>query len=114
VLAGDVVKAKKPAPDIYLMAAQELGVSPAACVVVEDSNNGVESAHSAGMKCVATVSGYTRNEDFSHAPIVLSCLGDPGGEKCEVLENRSEARPVDCFRVGDLEAVAAGGVGAGR
>jgi HAD superfamily hydrolase (TIGR01509 family) len=105
VLAGDVVKAKKPAPDIYLMAAQELGVPPGACVVVEDSNNGVESAYSAKMKCVATVSGYTRAEDFSHASIVLTCLGDPGGEKCAVLENRSAARPVDCFRVSDLEAV---------
>ena len=109
VLAGDVVKAKKPAPDIYLMAAQELGVPPEACVVLEDSNNGVESAYSAGMKCVATVSGYTRNEDFSRASIVLTCLGDPGGEKCEVLENRSTARPVGHFRVSDLEAVLSGG-----
>jgi len=41
VLAGDVVKAKKPAPDIYLLAAERLGVSPAECVVVEDSNNGL-------------------------------------------------------------------------
>ena len=48
VLAGDVVKAKKPAPDIYLMAAKELGVPPEDCVVVEDSNNGVESAYGAG------------------------------------------------------------------
>jgi hypothetical protein len=54
---------------------------------------------------VATVSGYTRNEDFSHASIVLTCLGDPGGEKCEVLENRSAAKPVDCFRVCDLEGL---------
>jgi hypothetical protein len=61
------------------------------------------------MKCVATVSGYTRNEDFSHASIVLTCLGDLGGEKCEVIENRSEARPVGCFRVSDLEAVLSGG-----
>jgi len=105
LLAGDMVEAKKPAPDIYLMAAQELKVSPAACVVVEDSNNGVESAYRAGMKCVATVSGYTRAEDFSHASIVLTCLGDPGGEKCEVLKNRSAARPMGCFHVSDLEAV---------
>jgi HAD superfamily hydrolase (TIGR01509 family) len=105
VLAGDVVKAKKPAPDIYLMAARELDVPPEACVVVEDSNNGVEAAHSAGMACVVTVSGYTRDEDFSHASIVLTSLGDPGGEKCEVLQNRSAARPVDWFRASDLEAV---------
>jgi len=105
VLAGDCVKAKKPAPDIYLLAAKELGVSPAECVVVEDSNNGVEAAAGAGMKCVVTVSGYTREEDFSRAAIVLSCLGDPGGEVCEVLENRSAARPAGWFRLADLEAV---------
>jgi HAD superfamily hydrolase (TIGR01509 family) len=108
VLAGDVVKAKKPAPDIYLMASQELGIPPEACVVVEDSNNGVAAAHAAGMKCVVTVSGYTREEDFSKASIVLTCLGDPAGEGGEVLENRSAARPGPYFTVADLEAVLGG------
>jgi HAD superfamily hydrolase (TIGR01509 family) len=105
VLAGDCVKAKKPAPDIYLLAAGELGVPPAECVVMEDSNNGVEAAAEAGMKCVVTVSGYTREEDFSKAGIVLTCLGDPGGEVCEVLENRSAARPRNWFTLADLENV---------
>jgi HAD superfamily hydrolase (TIGR01509 family) len=108
VLAGDCVKAKKPAPDIYLLTAKELGVAPAECVVVEDSNNGVESAAAAGMNCVVTVSGYTKEEDFSKAAIVLSCLGDPGGEVAEVLANRSAARPSGFFRVADLEKVLAG------
>lgn len=107
VLAGDVVKAKKPAPDIYLLAAERLGVKPSECVVVEDSNNGLMAAVSAGMKCVVTVSGYTREEDFSEADIVLSCLGDPGGEVCQVLANRSGARPGACFTVDDLQTVLA-------
>jgi HAD superfamily hydrolase (TIGR01509 family) len=107
VLAGDVVKAKKPAPDIYLLAAERLGVRPAECVVVEDSNNGVESAAAAAMKCVVTVSGYTREEDFSKAAIVLTCLGDPGAERCEVLANRSAARPGAYFTAADLEGVLA-------
>ena len=107
VLAGDCVPAKKPAPDIYLLAARMLGVSPADCVVVEDSSNGVASAADAGMKCVVTVSGYTRDEDFSRAAIVLTCLGDPGGELCQVLRNRSAARPAGFFQVADLEAVRA-------
>jgi HAD superfamily hydrolase (TIGR01509 family) len=107
VLAGDCVKAKKPAPDIYQLGAEKLGVSPADCVVVEDSSNGVVSAADAGMKCVVTVSGYTRDEDFSRAAIVLTCLGDPGGELCQVLENRTEARPAGFFQVADLEAVRA-------
>lgn len=108
VLAGDCVKAKKPAPDIYLLAAEKLGVEPRRCVVVEDSNNGLQSALAAGMKCVVTVSGYTKEEDFTGAEIVLSSLGDPGGEPCKVLANRSAARPGGWFTVGDLEAILAG------
>lgn len=105
VLAGDCVKAKKPAPDIYLLAARELNVSPGQCVVVEDSANGLEAATAAGMRCVVTVSGYTREEDFASAAIVVTCLGDPEGEVCEVLENRSRARPSAWFTVDDLERV---------
>jgi len=108
LLAGDVVQAKKPAPDIYLLTAARLAVAPADCVVIEDSNNGVVAAASAGMKCVVTVNGYTREEDFSQADIVLSCLGDPGGEVCQVLASRSEARPGAGFTVDDLEQVLAG------
>jgi HAD superfamily hydrolase (TIGR01509 family) len=108
VLAGDCVKAKKPAPDIYLLTAKELGVSPAQCVVVEDSANGLQAAIAAGMKCVVTVSGYTKEEDFSTAAIVLSCLGDPGGETCEVLANCSAAQPAGCFRLSDLEKLLEG------
>ncbi len=73
--------------------------------MVEDSNNGLEAAAAAGMKCVVTVSGYTRDEDFSKAAIVLTCLGDPGGEQCEVLANRSPARPSAWFSVADLEKI---------
>lgn len=105
VLAGDCVKAKKPAPDIYLLAAEKLGLPPSRFVVVEDSGNGVEAAVAAGMKCVVTVSGYTAEEDFSRASIVLSCLGDPGGEECKVRANRSTARPGSWFTADDLEAI---------
>jgi HAD superfamily hydrolase (TIGR01509 family) len=105
VLAGDVVKAKKPAPDIYLLAAEKLNVAPGECVVIEDSRNGLEAAVAAGMKCVVTVSGYTREEDFTEASIVLSCLGDPAGEACRVLANRSKAHPGAYFTVDDLEMV---------
>ena len=107
VLAGDCVKAKKPAPDIYLLAAEKLEVAPSQCVVVEDSSNGVEAAAGAGMKCVVTVSGYTREEDFSKAAIVLTCLGDPGGEVCQVLANRSRASLSAYFTADDLEQILA-------
>ena len=102
-LAGDMVKAKKPAPDIYLMVCDELKVSPGECVVVEDSRNGLEAAHAAGMKVIVTVNGYTRDEDFSEACLVVSCLGDPGGETCEVLANRSRVMPGPYLTVENLE-----------
>lgn len=105
VLAGDVVKAKKPSPDIYTLAAKELGVAPQDCIAVEDSHIGVLAATKAGMRTIVTVSSYTWYEDFSDAEIVLTCLGDPQGEHCQVLENRSLAQPGEYFTVEDLETV---------
>ncbi len=108
VLGGDIVPNKKPAPDIYLLAAARLGVAPEDCVVVEDSNNGLRAALAAGMKCVVTVSGYTRDEDFTGAALVLTCLGDPGGESCTVLANGLRAEPGAWLTVEDLERVRSG------
>lgn len=48
VVTGDRVKNGKPAPDIFLLAASELGVHPTACAVAEDSGNGIRAAHAAG------------------------------------------------------------------
>jgi HAD superfamily hydrolase (TIGR01509 family) len=105
VLAGDIVKAKKPAPDIYNLAAQKLDLDPANCVVVEDSRNGLLAAKAAGMTCIITVNEITKNEGFSEAAIVLSSLGDPGGERTVVIQNRTTARPAGYFTVNDLEMV---------
>jgi HAD superfamily hydrolase (TIGR01509 family) len=55
--AGDEVIRGKPAPDVYLLAAERLGVSAAECVAVEDTGPGAESAGAAGM----TVVGVVRN-----------------------------------------------------
>ncbi len=53
VVWGEAVKNKKPAPDIFLLAAQKLGINPKECVVVEDAVNGVQAARAAGMRCIA-------------------------------------------------------------
>ena len=60
IFAGDVVKNKKPAPDVYLLAASTLNVAPSRCWVVEDSEIGLKAAKAAGMKCVVTKSIYTK------------------------------------------------------
>ena len=80
VLAGDVVAHKKPAPDIYLLALERLGVEPQECVVVEDSAIGMRAALAAGIDCIVTTSAYTANEDFSGAGRVVRDLGEPPGD----------------------------------
>lgn len=49
IICGDMVERSKPAPDIFLKAAEELGVNPEVCYVIEDSYNGIRGAHAAGM-----------------------------------------------------------------
>ena len=78
VAAGDVVPAKKPAPDIFHLALEELGLPAQACVAIEDSANGVRAALGAGLRALlVTVNGYTRDEDFSAAALVTDGLGGP-------------------------------------
>lgn len=58
VVAGEEVKHKKPAPDIFLAAAGKLGMNPAECVVIEDAVNGVQAAKAAGMRCIAVAQTF--------------------------------------------------------
>ena len=104
VLAGDVVAHKKPAPDIYLLALDRIGVQPAEVLVIEDSRIGLEAALGAGLRCFITVNGYTDKEDFREAMCVVSSLGDPDGERTTVIANRSAARPGEYVTLADLEA----------
>ncbi len=110
VFAGDMAKAKKPDPAIYLLALEKLGLSPSDCLVVEDSRNGLQAATAAGMPCIITVNELTRNEDFHEAAIVVSSLGDPDGEQLIVLENRTKANPRGYMTVQDLEQIRAGAI----
>jgi HAD superfamily hydrolase (TIGR01509 family) len=76
IVSGLDVARVKPAPDIFLKAAQKLGVEPQACVVLEDAEKGVLAAHLAGMRCIAVPNIYTRHHDFSKATKVCSSLRD--------------------------------------
>ena len=77
ILAGDVVSNKKPDPEIYNLAKERLNLDPLECVVIEDSRNGLLAAKGAGMICIVTTNGYTAEEDFSEADMVVSELGEP-------------------------------------
>ncbi|OOG26183.1 phosphatase [Thioalkalivibrio denitrificans] len=84
IAAGDVVPAKKPAPDIFEYALRHLALPAEACIAFEDSGNGLKSSLGAGVRTVVTVNGYTRDDDFSGALLVLDGLGEPDSP-CSVL-----------------------------
>jgi len=75
--AGDIVPAKKPAPDIYGWVLEHLDMPASAGLAIEDSRNGVLSARGAGLPVVVTQSTYTVDEDFTGAVAVVSELGEP-------------------------------------
>ena len=66
-VSSEEVERGKPAPDVYLEAARRLGVEPVECVAIEDSTNGIRSAHAAGMAVIAVP-----NRDFPPDPDALA------------------------------------------
>ena len=88
IFAGDMVKKKKPAPDIYNMAVQVMGLDKSKCVIVEDSGIGLGAAKAAGIACIVTKSSYTAGEDFTGASMIVDELGDDPktGVTLETLE----------------------------
>ena len=78
IAAGGVVPNKKPAPDIYEYALDKLGLAAEECIAIEDSENGLRSAHAAGVDALITVNPYTGDHDFRGAAAVLDHLGEPG------------------------------------
>ncbi len=77
IAAGDIVPAKKPAPDIYTWAMEQMNIKPENCLAFEDSLNGVKSSLAADLKTIITVNGYTKDDDFSGAVLVLDQYGEP-------------------------------------
>ncbi|QSG13195.1 HAD superfamily hydrolase [Halapricum desulfuricans] len=87
VVSGTDVDAGKPAPDIYQLAARELGEDPAGCIAVEDSTNGARSATAAGTFCV----GYTGVHDELDRSIPDVIASDPKQLRAVLLERIDEA-----------------------
>jgi len=76
VLSGDCCKLGKPDPEPFLLAAEKLGVPPAACVVVEDAEAGVLAAKAAGMRAVAVKTPSTFGQDLSKADAAVESTSD--------------------------------------
>ena len=83
--AGDIVPAKKPAPDIYTYVMEQMGLKPEECIAFEDSSNGIRSSRAARLKTIVTVNGYTADEDFSEAVLVLDQMGE-ADDPCQLLQ----------------------------
>lgn len=72
VVSGEEVRNGKPAPEIYLLAAERLGVEPGKCVAIEDSANGVRAAIAAGMTCLGITTSYSTRDQLQATRTVRS------------------------------------------
>jgi HAD superfamily hydrolase (TIGR01509 family) len=87
VTGGDEVTHSKPAPDIYLLAAERLGVNPQKCLALEDSWPGSQAAVAAGMVTIAVPNGDTQTAVFSHAHYVFPTLHEVLARLDELLNH---------------------------
>jgi HAD superfamily hydrolase (TIGR01509 family) len=85
IVGGDDVPAKKPAPDIYLLALERLGVSASEALAIEDSTIGLRAARAAGLATLVTPSGYTLHEDFTGAASICDDLAHVDLASCRAL-----------------------------
>jgi HAD superfamily hydrolase (TIGR01509 family) len=87
VLSADDVEHTKPAPDIYLLAAERLGVQPEKCLALEDSPLGMQAALAAGIACVAIPNPHLKGEDFGDATFVFPSLVEFRESMPRILNN---------------------------
>ena len=102
IAAGDIVPAKKPAPDIFDYCLEQIGLSADECLVFEDSANGVLSSCGANIPTVVTLNNYTKGDNFSGAVTVLDHLGEEG-LACQVVSG--QAISGDYVTVEDLKRI---------
>jgi HAD superfamily hydrolase (TIGR01509 family) len=76
VATGHDVEHRKPAPDVYLLAAERLDVDPRRCVALEDSSHGIQAARAAGMRVIAIPNSVSRHQDLTPADAHVEHFGD--------------------------------------
>jgi HAD superfamily hydrolase (TIGR01509 family) len=77
ILTAEDITHGKPDPEIYLLAAERLGIRPEQMMVLEDSANGCRAAVAAGAYCVAVPNRHTRLHNFDGARFIAETLADP-------------------------------------
>lgn len=85
IAGGDEAAQGKPAPDIYLLAAERLGISPARCLALEDSEPGCRAAIAAEMRVIAVPNRQTHTADFSFVHAVFPSLHDVAARLDDLL-----------------------------
>jgi haloacid dehalogenase superfamily, subfamily IA, variant 3 with third motif having DD or ED len=75
IINGLDVEKKKPFPDIYIKAAERIGLKPEECLVVEDAVSGIKAAKSAGCRCLAVTTSFDRSKLYE-ADWICSSLED--------------------------------------
>ena len=76
IVSGEQVPRNKPFSDIYFKTAELLNLSPDACMVIEDSANGMKSAVGAGMFCIGFRNLNSGIQDLSHADVIVDSLSE--------------------------------------
>lgn len=76
VVSTEEVKNSKPAPDVYLAAAERIGVMPENCLGIEDTKNGTGAVHNAGMVCVGFANPVFPKQDLAFADTVVSSFAE--------------------------------------
>ena len=85
LVSGTQVKNPKPAPDIFLLAAEKLGVLPQECLVIEDSENGVNAAKAAGITCVGFINENSGNQNLGKADYLFEDFEGIDGDFLEMV-----------------------------
>lgn len=88
VVSGECTENGKPHPDIYLHTAERLGVKPSECAAIEDSINGVKSARSAGMYCIAIPDKRLSRGEFERADLILESMDELNAGLFKSLKSR--------------------------
>ena len=102
IAAGDIVPAKKPAPDIYQYCLTQMQVIAAECLAFEDSGNGVRSSVDAGIPTLVTQNDYTAKDDFTGAVAVYNHLGEPDAPCTQLAGEGINAAYIDMKALHDL------------